>query len=178
MLRNILIFGAIGGLIVGAPLFLMTVFTGAEMMVDGGMALGYTIMLIALSTIFIAIKRQRDVDGGGVIKFWPALGLGLGISLVAGLFYVIAWELALAISNIDFPAAYAAATLENLREKGASPEKIAAAMAEMQMVKDVYANPLMRIPMTLVEILPVGILVSVVSAALLRNSRFLPARAA
>jgi hypothetical protein len=178
MLRNILIFGVIGGVIVGTPMVLMTALSGGKALYEGGMVMGYTIMLIALSTVFIAIKRQRDINGGGVIKFWPALGLGLGITLVASVFYSAAWELAQAISQVDFTSVYAAAQIEELKAKGASPEKIAATAAEMAKFAEWYKNPLYRIPMTLVEILPVGVLVSVVSAALLRNSRFLPARKA
>ena len=40
-----------------------------------------------------------------------------------------------------------------------------------------YANPLFRLPITFTEILPVGLIVSLISALLLRNSRFMPARA-
>ena len=40
-----------------------------------------------------------------------------------------------------------------------------------------YANPLFRLPITFVEMFPIGVLISLVSAAVLRNSRFLPARA-
>lgn len=178
MLRNLLVFGVIGGIIVGTPMVLMTALSGGKTLYEGGMVMGYTIMLIALSTVFIAIKRQRDINGGGVIRFWPALGLGLGISLVAGIFYVVSWELAQAISQVDFTSVYSAAMIEDLKAKGASPAKIAAATAEMAKFGEMYRNPLFRIPMTLVEILPVGVLVSVVSAALLRNSRFLPARRA
>jgi hypothetical protein len=39
-----------------------------------------------------------------------------------------------------------------------------------------YDNPLYRLPMTFAEIFPVGLLVTLVSAVLLRNPRFLPAR--
>ena len=39
-----------------------------------------------------------------------------------------------------------------------------------------YRNPLFRLPMTFIEIFPVGVIVSLATAALLRNSRFLPAR--
>jgi hypothetical protein len=176
MFRNILIFGVIGGIVVGTPMLLMTILTGGKALLEGGMVMGYAIMLIALSTVFIAIKRQRDVNGGGVIKFWPALGMGLAVTLVATVFYSAAWELAQALSSVDFPTVYAAATIEDMKANGASPEKIAAAQAEMEKFSVMYRNPLFRIPMTMVEILPVGVLVSVVSAALLRNSRFLPAR--
>jgi hypothetical protein len=38
-----------------------------------------------------------------------------------------------------------------------------------------YANPLYRLPMTFLEIFPVGFIVALVSAALIRSSKFLPA---
>ena len=52
------------------------------------MVFGYVTMLVALSAVFVAIKRYRDTELGGVIGFWPALGLGLGISVIAGIIYV------------------------------------------------------------------------------------------
>jgi hypothetical protein len=82
------------------------------------------------------------------------------------------------ISQDDFMAIYSAAQLAELKAKGASPEKIAATAAEMAKWAELYKNPLFRFPMTMTEILPVGVLVTGVSAALLRNSRFLPARQA
>eukprot|EP01030_Chromulinospumella_sphaerica_P019231 gene19231-19115_t len=178
MLRKILIFGVIGGLIAGGPMLVLTATSGTKALYEGGHLLGYATMLVALSTVFIAIKRQRDVDGGGVIRFWPAVGLGLAISLVASLFYAAAWELAMMISQDDFMAIYSAAQLAELKAKGAPPEKIAATAAEMAKWADLYKNPFIRFPMTMSEILPVGVLVTGVSAALLRNSRFLPARQA
>jgi hypothetical protein len=140
------------------------------------MLVGYTTMLVALSTVFVAIKRQRDLNGGGVIRFWPAFGLGLGISAVAGLFYVLAWEAALAITQADFISAYTESLVEAERAKGASPAAIAKLRAEMESFRASYANPLFRMPLTFAEIFPVGVLVSLVSAGLLRNPRFLPAR--
>ena len=68
-------------------------------------------MLIALSAVFAAIKRYRDVDLGGVIGFLPAFGLGLGVSFVASLFYVAAWEAALDVTHMDFAASYARPSL-------------------------------------------------------------------
>jgi hypothetical protein len=48
--------------------------------------------------------------------------------------------------------------------------------AEMDAFRVQYANPLFRLPMTFAEIFPVGVLVSLISAAILRNPRVLPAR--
>ena len=48
----------------------------------------------------------------------------------------------------------------------------------MEQFKVQYANPLFRLPMTFIEIFPVGVLVSLFAAALLRNPRFMAARKA
>jgi hypothetical protein len=77
---------------------------------------------------------------------------------------------------MDFATTYAEAMLENARARGASAEALATMRAELDAFKVQYADPLFRLPMTFMEIFPVGVLVSLVSAALLRNPRFLPAR--
>jgi uncharacterized protein DUF4199 len=175
MFRNILTYGTIAGLIVGIALSAVVIgFSGSHG--SNGMVIGYTIMLVGLSTIFVAVKRYRDVDLGGVIGFWQALGMGLGISVVAGIFYVAAWDMACAITGTDFAGSYTAALIAQKKAAGVGGAALAKFIAEMNTFKVQYANPLYRWPMTFVEIFPVGVLVSLISAGLLRNSRFLPAR--
>jgi hypothetical protein len=175
MLRYILIYGVIAGALVGAPLSVMTLSMSGQAMMHYGMLVGYLTMLIALSAIFLAIKRHRDVDLGGVIRFWPALALGLGVSVVAGVIYVIAWEVSCAIVHADFAGAYAKAMIAEQQAKGVSGVALARFRGEMEQFKAQYANPLYRWPMTFAEIFPVGVIVSLVSAGLLRSSRFIPA---
>lgn len=176
MLRTILKYGVIAGLVVGGfELVTFTAFSGMPPL-KYGMLIGYTTMLIALSAVFVGIKRYRDVDRGGVIGFWPAFGVGLGISFVAGLFYVAAWEAVQAMTHMDFATSYSKAIIASEKAKGASAESLAKLSADMEAFKLQYADPLFRLPMTFVEIFPVGVLVSLISAGLLRNSRFLPAR--
>lgn len=176
MLKSILIHGVIAGVIVGAPMFVGFALIEGHPPMAVSMAIGYATMLIALSTVFLAIKRQRDTAGGGVIKFWPALGMGLAISAIAGVFYVGTWELTQAVTGMDFAGDYARTMIAERQAAGASPAEIAAMRTEMAAFAVQYADPLYRLPMTFAEIFPVGVLVSVVSAALLRNSRFLPAK--
>ena len=177
MLRTILVYGSGAGLIVGAWLFFITlVFQGHPPDGGVGMAMGYASMLVALSLVFLAIKRRRDGEGGGVIRFWPAFAVGLGVSLVASLFYVVAWELALAVTGSDFAETYARAMVRGAQAKGLTGEAFAKVVAEAQSFRTTYANPLYRWPMTFVEIFPVGVIVSLISAAVLRNSRVLPAQ--
>lgn len=174
-MKRILTYGVIAGLIAGGALSSLTLLLKDHG--TGSMVLGYLTMLVALSTVFIAIKQKRDVDGGGVIRFWPAFGLGIGITLVAAVLYVAAWEFTQMAAHMDFAADYSRAVLEKMRAGGASEAELAQKSAEMEGFKAMYANPVLRWAMTAVEILPVGLVVSLVSAALLRNSRFMPARA-
>ena len=176
MLRYILIYGVIAGVIVGVPLSIMTLTMSGHAMMQFGMLIGYLTMLIALSAVFLAIKRHRDVDLGGVIRFWPALALGLGVSVVAGVIYVVAWEVSCAIAHADFAGAYARAMIAQQETKGVSGAALERFKAEMEQFKVQYANPLYRWSMTFAEIFPVGVIVSLVSAGLLRSSRFMPAR--
>jgi hypothetical protein len=173
MLRTILIFGLLAGAVVAVPMNLMMIF-GKEG--DGSHSLftGYALMLLAFTFTFVGVKHYRDRALGGVIRFLPALLVGLGISLVASLIYVIAWEITLHATNFTFMADYSQAMIERARARGDSPEALARLTAEMQAMQVKYANPLFRLPMTFAEIFPVGLLVSGVSAGLLRNSRFLP----
>lgn len=175
MLKKILSYGALSGLIIGGVLFAVSL-SGGLMHGAAGMAVGYLTMLVGLSLVFVAIKRHRDATLGGVIRFWPAFGLGLGISFVASLIYTISWEAAMAIADVDFATTYAAAVIEQKRAAGASAEALAELSAEMEQFRAMYANPLYRLPMTFTEIFPVGVVVSLISAALLRNSRLWPAR--
>jgi len=172
VLRN----GILAGLIVGIPMILyMTSLTDFSSM-GTSMLVTYVVMLLALSMVFVGIKQYRDRERGGVIEFVPALAVGLGISVVAGVFYAIAWEITMPLMKFDFSQAYANAMIEQARASGASAEVLAAKAAEAQEFTRTYANPFIRVPFTFLEIFPVGILVSLVSAALLRNSRFMPAR--
>ncbi len=176
MFRKILFYGVIAGLISGGALFIMTVTASHSLGGTFDMIVGYLTMLIALTTIFIAIKRHRDVDLGGVIKFWPALGLGLSISVIAGILYVTAWDLTLVLTHMDFAGGYAKAMIADAQARGVTGAALAKVTAEMDQFKTQYANPLYRWPMTFIEIFPVGVLVSLISAGLLRNRRFLPSR--
>jgi hypothetical protein len=137
---------------------------------------GYLVMLVALSLIFVGVKRYRDVECGGVVSFGRAFMIGLGIALVAAVIYALGWELYLAVSGKDFMADYTGSILDRMRADGATPAAIAAKTAEMRDMAEAYRNPLFRLPMTFVEIFPVGLVVTLVSAALLRNPKLLPAR--
>lgn len=173
MTRTILTYGTIAGLVLVAlfyTTFLLTAHAGPY-----GALLGFTTMFAALSFVFVGVKRYRDNELGGVIRFWPALRLGLGIAMVASVFYVVGWEVYMYMTDYTFMAQYTAIQEDAMRADGASAQAIAAMEREMASFAESYASPPYRMAITLMEISPVVIIVSLVSAALLRNPRFMPA---
>ena len=175
--RIIIVYGVIAGLIVAGLMHL----TFWLLPVEGGplgMFIGFLSMFIAFSMILVGVKQHRDQAGGGVISFRRGLLVGLGIALIASVFYVLAWELYLALSGVDFIGDYYARALAEAQESGASAARLAEIRAEAAVWTERYANPLLRMAITLTEIIWVGVLVAVVTALLLRNPRFLPAREA
>ena len=175
MSRYVLVYGILTGLI-SISLILIS-FIVEDESGTGSVWLGYLIMLAASSLIFAGIKRYRDVERGGIVRFWAATGMGLCIAMVSGIVYAIGWEVYLWLTDYSFFPEYAKATIEAKRAAGASAAEIAEMTKEMADLGKNYAQPLYRMVMTLFEILPVGVIVSFVSAAFLRNHRFLPFRA-
>ncbi len=173
MVRIIGIYGTIAGIIVAVGMaigILLLQHGGAA-----GMAAGYLSMLIALSMVFVGVRQYRNVELGGVIGFWPALGLGLAIATVACLFYVVAWEAYMYATDYQFMDDYVREALATMRAEGRPAAEIAVTTRELEAFKAEYAQPLFRMIITFSEMAPVGVLVALVSAALLRNSRVLPA---
>jgi hypothetical protein len=181
MIRTILIYGLIGAVIVGAFMVAgsLTWAEDGHMPSESGLVVGYLTQLVALTTVFLGIKHHRDVALGGVIKFFPALGIGVAISAIATLGWVFAWEIVLAMTNFDFGAMMKEQMVAEAQGRGATAAEIEKVTADAQAFAEMYKNPLIRMPITSIEMFPVGVVVSLVSAAVLRNSRFMPpARAA
>ena len=174
MTRTIFIYGAVSGLIVIASMILGMVMNRDGFF--GSQVFGYLIMLVALSCIFFGVKSHRDKDRGGYIKFLPAFFMGLGIAAVAGVAYVAAWEVFLVATDYAFMTEYADSVIAQKEADGASAAEIAETREKLETMMAHYANPLFRLPITFSEIFPVGLLVSLVSAALLRKPEVLPAR--
>jgi len=167
-------FGIIAGTINTGIAALLFVIVGDELMHANAEWLGYLVMIIALSMIFVGVKQYRDKHLGGVIKFGKAFLVGLYIALVAGAVYVGAWEVYMQTSGENFIETYQSSLLDNMRENGATEEEITAKKVDLEYFADIYRNPFLRVLVTLSEILPVGLLISLISAALLRKSTFMP----
>lgn len=169
-------YGLVYGLISGT-IAICVILAGLELTPrDGffhGYTFGYLVMLLAMTFIFVGVKRYRDEECGGVIRFGRAFLMGLGIAAVAAVAYVVIFETYLAATGYGFLDEYIAGTVRDREAAGIAVAEVARERAELE---SMLLNPLVRVPFTFLEIFPVGLLVALVSAALLRNPKLLPAR--
>ena len=148
---------------------------GAALMLGGGLGVVVSNRLHAAG---VQGEQDRDKERGGVVKLLPAFLVGLGISAVASLGWIIGWEIVLA-SGFDYEALMNEMTKRQAAAGGATGAALEQKIAESQAFMKLYMeNPLVRVPITFIEMFPVGVLISLISALLLRNSRFMPARQA
>ena len=175
MIGIALTYGLIAGLVTISSIIASMVFASTQGS-SGSEWLGYLIMILALSLIFFGVKRRRDRDLGGVIRFMPAFLAGLTITLVASLIYVAVWEIYLAMTDFSFITNYTAALIEEKNSAGLSAENLERELETIRAMASQYTNPLFRLPITFSEIFPVGLIIALISAAILRNPRALPAR--
>jgi hypothetical protein len=177
-IRYAAIYGILAGAVIAAIISTLLALFGKE----GPFAtlwFGYLVQLVGLSFVFVGVKRYRDVERGGVVGFWRALGVGLAIVVAAALAYSLVWEIYLWLTNYTFMDEFIAQQRASLEAKHLPAAEISAQMAEIEGMRTLYANPLFRIPFTMAEMfipVPVGLIVPLVSAALLRNPKILPAR--
>jgi hypothetical protein len=131
--------------------------------------LGYSAMVLAFVFVFFAIRSYRDTVAGGSVTFGRALGVGLLVTLVASGVYVVAWEVVYWGFLPDFAEQYGDFVLEKMRAEGASEARLAAEAQKMARFAELYKNPLFNVAVTFLEIFPVGLVVSLVSAGILRR---------
>jgi hypothetical protein len=172
MKKNIIIYGLIAGAIVSAlMLFSVNYFSHCEGNVDYGtsMLIGYASMLLAFSLVFVGIRNYRDKYNGGVISFGKAFKIGLMIILIASTMYVIAWLIDYFFFIPDFMEKYSAHELDRLKASGASQIEINEQTKKMASFGKMYKNPFFNALMTYVEILPIGLIVTLISSLILKR---------
>jgi len=176
MRKIILTYGLIAGAIVSAMMLItMPMYKSGQLNHENGELTGYTTMVIALSVVFFGVKSYRDKQGNGAITFWKGVQIGLLITLVAGAMYALTWEYLYPQIGHEYMMTFTEQHLNDLKSEGVSDAEIQEQREYWTNFMELYKNPLVRIPITLFEILPVGIIITLISSALLRRKEFLPA---
>jgi amino acid transporter len=172
MQKNIIIYGLIAGIVVSV-LMLSSVnyLSHCEGNVDWNtsMLIGYASMLIAFSLVFVGIRNYRDKYNEGVISFGKAFKMGIMMVLIASTIYVVAWLIDYYFFIPDFMEKYSAHMLDELKASGASQVEIDKETQEMASYAPMFKNPFFMAMMTYAEILPVGLIVTLISSFILKR---------
>jgi hypothetical protein len=172
MKKNIIIYGLIAGILVSV-LMLSTVnylsHCKGNVDYDTSMLIGYASMLIAFSLVFVGIRNYRDKYNEGIISFGKAFKIGIMMVLIASTIYVVAWLIDYFFFIPDFMEKYSAQALDELKAGGASQIEIDKQTQEMASFVRMYKNPFFNAMMTYVEILPVGLIVTLISSLILKR---------
>lgn len=170
MRKTVLTFGLISGAILAAMMFATMPFHD-QIGFDRGEIIGYTTMVLAGLLIFFGVRSYRDNVAGGSVSFGRAFAVGIQIGVVAAVCYVAAWEIISTKVSPDFMQKYQAHVLEKARADGETQQQLAARKVEMEKFAELYKNPLINVAMTFMEPLPVALLLSLVSAAVLSRKK-------
>ena len=136
---------------------------------ENGELFGYTAILLCMTLVFLGIRAYREQVGEGRLTFGQGFQVGILIAIISSFCYALAWQWVEAWIMPDFMQQYMDASLAKMKASGLSAETIAQKTAEMQHFQEMYKNPLVSIALTFLEPFPVGLLVTLASAGILRK---------
>ncbi|KAB2921412.1 MAG: DUF4199 domain-containing protein [Bacteroidetes bacterium] len=173
MRKIVLMYGSIAGLLmVGMFLISFWMMENGTLSFENSELFGYTTMLVVMSLIFVGVRSHREKNLNGVMTFGAGFKTGILIAAVASLFYAGGWEVYYnTVPGVreTFMNRYIEMSEKKMTAEGKAKEEIDAKVEELRKMAVMYENPLFRFGITLMEIFPVGLLVTLISAGILRK---------
>lgn len=174
MRKTVLIFGFISGLIIeilGLATWFLIMEKNGTLDLSHGYLFGYINMIVALSMVFFGVRQYRDRYQDGKITFGKAFKVGLLIALIASIIYVIGWMILYNTNEVahNFYGQYLDYMKAEWAASGLTPEQINTKAEGFAKNMEMYKNPVIMAGMTLMEILPVGLVISLLSAFILKR---------
>src|SRR3984893_12754148 len=143
MKKTILTFGLISGAI-SSLMMMATVPFADRIGFDKGLVIGYTSIVLSFLLVFFGIRSYRDNEGNGQISFLKAFAVGISITLISCICYVVTWEILYYNFLPDFMDKYGARMVEKLKESGASAAAVQAEVEQVRKYTEMYASPLLN----------------------------------
>jgi Protein of unknown function (DUF4199) len=166
--KSVLKFGFLSGA-ASAVMMLATVPFLDRIGFDNGVFVGYAAIVASFLFVFFGIRSYRDKQLGGSISFGRALAAGLLMTVISSLCYVVTWEFVYFKLTPDFGQTYSDYAIEKARTRGASADEIANTERQMAELKVMLDQPLLNAAFSFIEPFPVGVLMTLVSAAALKR---------
>lgn len=164
MRKVILVFGLIMGAILSVNIAIMVHVLYNNPDFKSNDFLGYAALVLIFSMVFFGIRNYRNKQLGGYISFGRAFKTGALITLVASTLYVLVWLFYYYLVVPDFMDKYTAHVLSSCTK-----EDLAEKTVQMNSYKEMYKNPVFVILITYSEVLPIGLLVTLISSLILKR---------
>jgi len=168
MKKTVLTFGLISGAM-SAALMLVTIPFTDRIGWEKGEILGYTGIVLSALMVFFGVRSYRENVEGGRLTFGRAFAVGILITLISSACYVGTWEIVYYKFMPDFADKYAAHLVERAKASGASQQKIDETKRQAKQFKQMYDKPLFNVALTFMEVFPIGLVVTLLSAGILRK---------
>ena len=169
MKKTIVTFGIISGVISSALMCATIPFLRDVEHGDKGLLIGYTAIVLSFLLVFFGIRSYRDNLAGGSISFGRAFGIGISITLISCVFYVVTWQILYYNFLHGFMDSYWAGQIHKAQAAGGTPAAIQAKVAAIRASQQMYENPFVNALYTFIEPFPVGLLITLISAVALRR---------
>jgi hypothetical protein len=173
MKKTVLTFGLISGAM-SAALMLVTIPFADRIGWEKGEILGYTTIVLAALMVFFGVRSYRENVGGGRLTFGRGFAVGILITLISSACYVGTWEVVYYKLMPGFADKYAAHLVERAKASGASQQKVAETERQAKQFKQMYDNPVFNVALTFTEVFPIGLVVTLLSAGILRKKARAP----
>ena len=170
MKKTVVTFGLLSGA-VSSLLMLLSVPLLDRIGFDNGVVIGYTGIVMSFLLVYFGVRSYRDNVAGGTLGFGRAVTVGLLITLVSCACYVVTWEIIYFKLWPGFSDKYTAYAIDKVKASGASQQTIDETARQMAEFKKMYDNPLVNAAFTFVEPFPIGLAVTLISAAVLKKKR-------
>src|SRR6202451_810818 len=168
MKKTVLTFGLISGLILSV-LMDGSVLLNSKIGSGHSLLLGYANLVASFLLIYFGIRSYRDNTLAGHISFGRAFACGILITLITTVCYVAMWEVVYFNFMPHFMDSYFAAQIHRVQSAGLDAATTAAKVAAIQHSQQLYQNPFVNMAYTFMEPLPVGLIITLISAAILRR---------
>ena len=169
MKKTILTFGLISGVISSVLMFGTMRFLSDMNHGQKALVIGYTTIVLSFLLVFFGIRSYRDNLANGAITFGRAFTIGIGITLISCIFYVVTWEIIYFNFLHGFMDSYFAHQIQKIQSSPGTPEAIQAKVAAIRHSQQLYENPFVNALYTFIEPFPVGLVITLISAAILRK---------
>ena len=171
MKKTVLVYGHIAGIICGGTLGISGMLNSGSLNFENGMYFGFASMILAAIIMWVGMAAYKK-NLGGSISFGKAVGAGVLMALIASSMYVFTWMAMYRTAFAGFGEKYAAYAIESLKKSGKSEAEVAKKEQEIRENMERYdSNPVYRVGVTYMEILPLQIVIVLIAGAVLSRKK-------